>query len=216
MFYGSHLDVVSRRLTGSVASEMAYTLELLDRHPGGSAPGSCKWRNASSTSTLRMEPGVMLPSTKWTNVLGPMDDDLAQALAQNVAPAVHHGLAVRAPLGADPRAIAQRRGEVVVPRKRLYATTIYIFLLWIVGTAAAAVRHRRAVHAQSGPRDPAPRPRRRGVRHGPRHRRRSSRRAPPRCAARPTPSTACRSASAASWCSGPRCWPASRTTCARR
>src|SRR6185437_5661760 len=33
IFYGSHLDVVSRRLTGSVAGEVAYTLELLERFP---------------------------------------------------------------------------------------------------------------------------------------------------------------------------------------
>jgi two-component system, OmpR family, osmolarity sensor histidine kinase EnvZ len=32
-FYGSHLDVVSRRLTGGVAADLAYTLELLNRFP---------------------------------------------------------------------------------------------------------------------------------------------------------------------------------------
>jgi two-component system osmolarity sensor histidine kinase EnvZ len=124
MFYGSHLDVVSRRLTGSVATELAYTLELLDRHPEDSA-----W-------ILQMEPGVMLPSTKWTNVIGPADDDLAQALAQNVRLPFTmdwqfepHSVLIRAQL---PNGVV----NVVVPRKRLYATTIYLFLLWIVGTAA--------------------------------------------------------------------------------
>ena len=33
MFYGSHLDIVSRRLSGGVAGEMAYTLELMRRYP---------------------------------------------------------------------------------------------------------------------------------------------------------------------------------------
>src|ERR1700733_714497 len=135
MFYGSHLDVVSRRLTGSVATELAYTLELLNRHPEDSA-WILQMAQREFDLTLRMEPGVMLPSTKWTNVIGPADDDLAQALAQNVRLPFTmdwqfeaHSVLIRAQL---PSGVV----NVVVPRKRLYATTIYLFLLWIVGTAA--------------------------------------------------------------------------------
>ncbi len=135
MFYGSHLDVVSRRLTGSVATELAYTLELLNRHPEDSA-WILQMAQRQFDLTLRMEPGVMLPSTKWTNVIGPADDDLAQALAQNVRLPFTmdwqfepHSVLIRAQL---PNGVV----NVVVPRKRLYATTIYLFLLWIVGTAA--------------------------------------------------------------------------------
>jgi len=135
MFYGSHLDVVSRRLTGSVANELAYTLELLDRHPEDSA-WILQMAQREFDLTLRMEPGVVLPSTKWTNVIGPADDDLAQALAQNVRLPFTmdwqfepHSVLIRAQL---PNGVV----NVVVPRKRLYATTIYLFLLWIVGTAA--------------------------------------------------------------------------------
>jgi two-component system osmolarity sensor histidine kinase EnvZ len=134
MFYGSHLDVVSRRLTGSVATELAYTLELLDRHPEDSA-WILQMAQREFDLTLRMEPGVMLPSTKWTNVIGPADDDLAQALAQNVRLPFTmdwqfepHSVLIRAQL---PNGVV----NVVVPRKRLYATTIYLFLLWIVGAA---------------------------------------------------------------------------------
>lgn len=135
MFYGSHLDVVSRRLTGSVANELAYTLELLDRHPEDSA-WILQMAQREFDLTLRMEPGVVLPSTKWTNVIGPADDDLAQAIAQNVRLPFTmdwqfepHSVLIRAQL---PNGVV----NVVVPRKRLYATTIYLFLLWIVGTAA--------------------------------------------------------------------------------
>jgi two-component system osmolarity sensor histidine kinase EnvZ len=135
MFYGSHLDVVSRRLTGSVANELAYTLELLDRHPEDQA-WILQMAQRQFDLTLRMEPGVVLPSTKWTNVIGPADDDLAQALAQKVRLPFTmdwqfepHSVLIRAQL---PNGVV----NVVVPRKRLYATTIYLFLLWIVGTAA--------------------------------------------------------------------------------
>ena len=39
-FYGSHLDIVSRRLPGSIAGEIALTIELLDRYPD---PDSQAW-----------------------------------------------------------------------------------------------------------------------------------------------------------------------------
>ena len=32
-FYGSHLDVVSRRLSSAVVGEIVYTLEMLRRYP---------------------------------------------------------------------------------------------------------------------------------------------------------------------------------------
>src|ERR1700742_1057470 len=70
MFYGSHLDVVSRRLTGSVANQLAYTLELLNRHPEDSA-WILQMAQRQFDLTLRIEPGAVLPSTKWVNVIGP-------------------------------------------------------------------------------------------------------------------------------------------------
>lgn len=135
IFYGSHLDVVSRRLTGSVASELAYTLELLNRHPEDE-----NWilhmAHQRFDLVLRMEPGAVLPTTKWVNVIGPADDDLADALKQTVR------LPFTMDWTHDPQSVLVRAQlpngvlNVEVPRKRLYATTIYLFLLWIVGTAA--------------------------------------------------------------------------------
>ena len=48
IFYGSHLDIVSRRLSGGVAGELAYTLEML-----GGFPRDRDWilRMATSSST---------------------------------------------------------------------------------------------------------------------------------------------------------------------
>src|ERR1051325_6948998 len=34
MFYGSHVDIISRRLTTAIAEEIGLTTELLDRYPG--------------------------------------------------------------------------------------------------------------------------------------------------------------------------------------
>jgi two-component system, OmpR family, osmolarity sensor histidine kinase EnvZ len=134
IFYGSHLDLVSRRLAGGVASELAYTLDLLNRFPDDQA-WILRKAHAQFDLVLQMEPDAILPAKPWVNVLGPMDDDLAVAMQE----------AVRLPFTmdwtSDPRSVLIRvqmpNGvlDVQAPRKRLYTGTIYIFVLWIVGTA---------------------------------------------------------------------------------
>ena len=62
MFYGSHLDVVSRRLTGERVGEIAYTLELLNRYPREVNA----WILRNGVSPVRSgdpgaEPGAVLP-----------------------------------------------------------------------------------------------------------------------------------------------------------
>jgi len=135
-FYGSHLDIVSRRLSGSIAGEIAQTIELLDRYPG---PENEAWilRMAwlQLNLPMRLAPDTVLSPHVHVNILGPMDDDLAAALVSKV----------RRPFTmdwtSDSRAVlvsvqlANGVLEVEAPRKRLYATTIYLFVLWVVGTA---------------------------------------------------------------------------------
>ena len=70
-----------------------------------------------------------------TNILGPMDDDLATSLRERI------GMPFVADWLSDSRNVLIRVQlpdgvlHVAAPRKRLYAGTIYIFVLWIVGMA---------------------------------------------------------------------------------
>lgn len=49
IFYGSHLDLLSRRLSASVAGEIAYTVDMLERMPPDwTGPGRCSRRASSS------------------------------------------------------------------------------------------------------------------------------------------------------------------------
>src|SRR5215469_8578471 len=81
IFYGSHLDVVSRRLSGAVVSEIAFTLELLRRYPD---EADRRWilarANREFDLDMRIEPGAALPDIPQPNLIGPMDDDLASSL----------------------------------------------------------------------------------------------------------------------------------------
>ena len=70
-----------------------------------------------------------------TNILGPMDDDLASALREQDRQAVHRRLDLEQPVVLISVALPDGVLHVNVPRKRLYAGTIYIFVLWIVGMA---------------------------------------------------------------------------------
>jgi two-component system osmolarity sensor histidine kinase EnvZ len=136
VFYGSHLDIISRRFTGSVAGEIAYTHALMRRFP---APQDRDWilrlARAEFGLEMRIEPGAVLDSTTWANVLGPMDDDLAQALREKL------NLPFAMDWESDPQSVlirVQLPGSVLdieAPRKRLYTDTIYIFIAWVVGSS---------------------------------------------------------------------------------
>ena len=136
LFYGSHLDLISRRLSGAVAGEIAQTIRLLDTEPDAAARARVL-RDAEQDFDMRMQidPDSKLPVFKTINVLGPMDDDLAQALRQHV------GRPFTADWTHDPQSVLidvqLRHGvlHVQAPRKRLYTSMIYMFVVWVAGSS---------------------------------------------------------------------------------
>ena len=84
---------------------------------------------------IHFEPGGALPSRDKGWLFGAIDDDLAAALRERV------GRPFRADWSSDPQwvviTVQMEQGTLVVqvPRKRLYAGTIYIFVAWLSGTA---------------------------------------------------------------------------------
>jgi two-component system osmolarity sensor histidine kinase EnvZ len=136
IFYGSHLDLISRRFTAAVAGEIAMTTDLLDRFPD---PADRTWILQQAWTQLeivmRLRPGALLPNLPSTNIIGPIDDDLATSLQQKV------GRPFRMDWLSDARAVLVQvqtpEGvlEVEAPRKRLYTSTMYLFVLWLVGSA---------------------------------------------------------------------------------
>jgi two-component system, OmpR family, osmolarity sensor histidine kinase EnvZ len=134
IFYGSHLDLVSRRLSDAVTGEIAYTLELMNRYPDQK-----EWvlRQAWEQFHIKMvlEEGGRLPNRRSVNILGPMDDDLAAALQERI------GRPFLMDWTSDPQSVLIRiqLPDAVLyaetPRKRLYTGTIYLFVAWLAGTA---------------------------------------------------------------------------------
>lgn len=134
IFYGTHLDELSRRLAGAVAGEIGFMIDQIDRDPTRRSLvlqegdihftfGSVFLRN----QTLRHLPPPDAP--------GPVDKDLAIALAQdihrpfNVVWHAHPGI-LRVNIQMPDGVIS-----INVPRKRLFIGTFYVFLIWLIGSA---------------------------------------------------------------------------------
>jgi two-component system osmolarity sensor histidine kinase EnvZ len=136
IFYGSHLEVVSRRLSSAVAGEVAMTVQLMNRFPDAKDQA---WILARARGRfgleMTFEADAKLAHVPRVNQFGPMDDDLDAALRE----------AFHAPFtmdwSSDPRSVlvhvqlADGVLHVVAPRKRLYTMTTYFFIPWVVGTS---------------------------------------------------------------------------------
>jgi two-component system osmolarity sensor histidine kinase EnvZ len=138
IFYGSHLDIVSRRLSGGVAGEIATSIELLQMYPN---PVDQNWilRNAWDQFDMEMtvnHEGVLQPAPPlgFFNVSG---------AALNAALQEKLQLPFTIDSQSDPLSVVIHvqlpDGVLVVhaPRKRLFAATFYVFVLWLVGSALA-------------------------------------------------------------------------------
>ncbi|CAP57022.1 putative sensor signal transduction histidine kinase [Gluconacetobacter diazotrophicus PA1 5] len=135
LFYGNYLQVVSRRMSGSVAADIVLTLDLMGRYH---AAGDRAWimRRVRERTQLDMiwNPGQRLDRTGSTHVLGPMDEDLAQALETSIGrPAFIDWI-------DDPHTVGIRIQmpdgvlDVGAPRKRLDVAPIWLFVVWTVGS----------------------------------------------------------------------------------
>lgn len=139
VFYGSHLDVISRRLAGAVAGEISFVIELMHRDPSAENRAlifrEAAWRFElglafEEAATLGPTPGraASLP-------LLPLEEDLQSALAERI------GRPFDADWSSDPRSVIIRiqlsNGvlHVEVPRKRLFSGTLYLFMIWLVGSS---------------------------------------------------------------------------------
>lgn len=136
IFYGTHFDVVSRRFSGAIAGEIAATIDMLGRYPAAddrAATLARAWHDFDMH--MRVAPGELRPSDNRPPLFAPIGVNLAAALEERV------GLPFAADWSSDPNSVVIRvqLGDSVLiadaPRKRLYTGTIYLFVLWLVGSA---------------------------------------------------------------------------------
>jgi two-component system, OmpR family, osmolarity sensor histidine kinase EnvZ len=137
LFYGSNLDLVSRRLSSAVAGELGLTLALMQRFPGEE---NHAWILEQAYRqfglAISIDDGATLPDTASVNILGPMDDDLTAALGEEFKRKFYTDWTSDSQSVLVQLQLPHGVMKIAVPRKRLYAGVIYIYVLWIGGTAA--------------------------------------------------------------------------------
>jgi two-component system osmolarity sensor histidine kinase EnvZ len=129
IFYGSHLDELSRRLADGVAGEISF---IVDTEDDGGLIDQADAHFGFSSQLLN---GQVLRQLPPPDAPGPVDDDLAAQLGVTL----HRPFTVAWLQSPDHIEVnVQLKSGVLridVPRKRLYIGTLYIFVAWLIGTA---------------------------------------------------------------------------------
>lgn len=138
IFYDNHWDTMSRRMAASLAGDIASLVVFMKDYPG---PENMAWvtENAKRTldMTISVEPGETLESSKVATEDDVADDVLDDALWQ----------ALKRPFTVDLTTyriekqisilVQLENGvlHVLAPRRRLFSSTTYVFVIWMVGSS---------------------------------------------------------------------------------
>jgi len=136
IFYASHWDTVARRLAAGLVGDVGAVIESLRAFPGPENRQRIIGIAANRMDLdIRFEMGGILPNSPSPKPAGIMEVALHAALAERLqrpfmidARTHEREVAVRVQL-------SDGLLEVFVPRKRLFSSTTYIFVLWMVGTS---------------------------------------------------------------------------------
>jgi two-component system osmolarity sensor histidine kinase EnvZ len=137
IFYGTHWEVVSRRLAAAVAGDVAIAVATLGRYPDEE---DLDWLAREmlmrAELAIRFDEGEVLPTDPPDVIEGPAEEELRAALGERV----------RLPFRVDWSGRTDR--EVVIqvqlpegvlyveaPAKRLFTGTVTVFVLWLIGSA---------------------------------------------------------------------------------
>ncbi len=134
LFYGNYLNVVSRRLADSVVSDLALTVDLIERRPASEAwvLGRAQLR---TQLVIKFHPGEKLTTRSAPFVLGPMDEDLTDAVKRVFGAPCHiDWQATRQSVRLEIQ-VSDGVLDVIVPRKRLDVGPIWLFVAWEGGSA---------------------------------------------------------------------------------
>ena len=137
IFYRSHLDILSRRLSMAIAGEIGGIAELLERYPSAADRAwiiKSAWERTELAVSIT--PPVDFRPDRRRFLLGVEQHSLNSAMRERVNRPFH------ITWGNDPGPVvvqvrlADQVLRVEVPRKRLFTLPIYLFVVFLVGSAA--------------------------------------------------------------------------------
>jgi two-component system osmolarity sensor histidine kinase EnvZ len=136
VFYEQHWETMSKRLSFGVVGDIAMVVDALAQDPNPAARDAMLRLAARNTAVyMRYTPGEILPNTPGRIGGSSVGAMLAQTLDERL------GRPFQIDAESDDRivlvAIQLSDGvlHALVPRKRLFSSTTYVFILWMVGTS---------------------------------------------------------------------------------
>jgi two-component system osmolarity sensor histidine kinase EnvZ len=140
VFYDRHYQTVTRRLAQGLSGDIAAVIQMMIRNPG-SVDRLQTFRLAERVMLLKLtfEESARLEGTTRTDTFGIfatiLDRQLAKALREIVdRPFLIDTQSLEKKVQIDVQ-LADGVLRVLVPRKRLFSSTTYIFIMWMVGSS---------------------------------------------------------------------------------
>ena len=136
IFYERHWDAVSRRLALGLAGDIAVVIQSLRESPDpGQQERFLSFAEPNMELEIALEPEAILPNVAPLVTNRILDRMLTRALGERLV----------YPFQIDTRGFGEKVQirvqlpdsvlTVMTPRKRLFSSTTYIFVMWMVGTA---------------------------------------------------------------------------------
>ncbi len=140
VFFDRHYETTTRRLAQGVAGDIAAVVQLLVREPG-TVDRLRIFRLASSTMRIRVSlgEGDRLPESTTRASLNIFTNTLTRKLTNALEQYVGRPFLIRTGSRGEEVEIFVQLADgvlrVLVPRERLFSSTTYIFIMWMVGSS---------------------------------------------------------------------------------
>jgi two-component system osmolarity sensor histidine kinase EnvZ len=137
VFYDRHWNTITRRLADSVAGEIGLVIDAMGKFE---QQENVNWLTGSAADLglfFTFKEGEILPNAPQPHVTGGgiLDTRLANAMRERVRRPFHIDTWSHDRLVQMKVQVPDGVMEIFVPRERLFSSTTYIFVMWMVGTS---------------------------------------------------------------------------------
>jgi len=135
LFYEQHWKIISNRMASGIAGDISYVLSLMDKNP------KSEWQDIFNDAQRNLKIGFfMLDKDKMPTSVNIISDEIAvEELNRVVAKAIPYNFIITE--GAQNKTVRvylqMPEGvlEIVVPMRRFFSSTAYVFPAWMFGSA---------------------------------------------------------------------------------
>ncbi len=135
IFYDRHWTLITRRLSDSVASEIGFVIDEMGRFENEARTAWLSGAAGDLGYYFNFKTGEILPNAPAEVGSGILDTRLAHSMRERVRRPVHIDTWSHERLVQMKVQLPDGVMEIFVPRKRLFSSTTYLFIMWMVGTS---------------------------------------------------------------------------------